>query len=97
MSCDLCLQPEVKVAPWTVTHSVCWAMYAKDPKGNAIEFFSDTPWYGHQPFLKPMDFNIDSDTLFAETEALLRNAPGFQPLDDFHKNLEKRIPAKEQA
>jgi catechol-2,3-dioxygenase len=97
MSCDLCLQPEVKVAPWTVTHSVCWAMYAKDPKGNAIEFFSDTPWYGHQPFLKPMDFNIDSDTLFAETEVLLRDAPGFQQLDDFHKNLDKRIPKKEQA
>jgi len=91
------LKPEVKDDPRTVTHGVCWAMYAKDPEGNAIEFFADTPWYVHQPFLKPMDFNIDSDTLFAETEALLRNAPGFQPLDDFHKNLEKRIPAKEQA
>jgi catechol 2,3-dioxygenase len=91
------LKPEVKDDPRTVTHGVCWAMYAKDPEGNAIEFFADTPWYVHQPFLKPMDFNIDSDTLFAETEALLRNAPGFQPLDDFHKNLEKRVPAKEQA
>jgi len=91
------LKPEVKDDPRTVTHGVCWAMYAKDPEGNAIEFFADTPWYVHQPFLKPMDFNIDSDTLFAETEALLRDAPGFQPLDDFHKNLEKRVPAKEQA
>ena len=91
------LKPEVKDDPRTVTHGVCWAMYAKDPEGNAIEFFADTPWYVHQPFLKPMDFNIDSDALFAETEALLRNAPGFQPLDDFHKNLEKRVPAKEQA
>ena len=91
------LKPEVKDDPWTVTHGVCWAMYAKDPEGNAIEFFADTPWYVHQPYLKPMDFNIDTDTLFADTEALLRDAPGFRPLADFHRDLETRVPAKENA
>ena len=72
-------------------------MYAKDPEGNAIEFFADTPWYVHQPYLKPMDFNIDTDILFADTEALLRDAPGFRPLADFHRDLETRVPAKENA
>ena len=88
---------EVKDDPWTVTHGVCWAMYAKDPEGNAIEFFADTPWYVHQPFLKPLDFNIDTDTLFVDTKALLEDAPGFQPLEDFHRNLKARVPTKEDA
>ena len=82
---------------WTVTHGVCWAMYSKDPEGNAIEFFADTPWYVHQPYLKPMDFNISEDELFSETEELIRNESGFQPLEEFYGDLKQRVPEKQNA
>lgn len=77
----------------TATHGVCWTMYTSDPEGNAIEFFADTPWYCYQPFMKPMDFNKDTDELFAETEAMVRAAPGFKAYDDFYEDLEERVPA----
>ena len=81
----------------TVTHGVCWAMYSTDPEGNNIEFFADTPWYVHQPYLKPMDFNIPEDDLYAQTEALLSTEPGFQPIDDFYGDLKTRVPEKVPA
>ncbi len=64
----------------TATHGVCWTMYTTDPEGNGIEFFADSPWYVTQPFLKPMDFNIDEDELMEVTEKMCREAPGFMPI-----------------
>ncbi len=27
------------------THGIAWTIYTKDPEGNTIELFVDTPWY----------------------------------------------------
>ena len=76
----------------TVTHGVCWAMYTTDPEGNTLEFFADTPWYCHQPFLKPMDFHMPEDELYRLTEEMVRESPGFSSYADFHRDLETRVP-----
>ena len=91
------LQSEADREIRTVTHGVCWAMYSTDPEGNNIEFFADTPWYVHQPYLKPMDFNIPEERLFAETEALVTHEAGFQALENFYSDLKQRVPEKENA
>lgn len=75
----------------TVTHGLCWAMYTTDPEANELEFFADTPWYCHQPFLAPMDFTMAEDALFRETEDLCRAAPGFRPYAAFRDELEARL------
>ena len=80
----------------TGSHGVCWTMYTTDPEGNGIEFFADSPWYVTQPFLKPMDFNIDEDELMEMTEKMCREAPGFQPIEEFYGNLKKRVPVREK-
>lgn len=80
----------------TATHGVCWTMYTTDPEGNGIEFFADSPWYVTQPFLKPMDFNIDEDELMEITEKMCREAPGYMPIEDFYGELHKRVPAREK-
>ena len=82
---------------FTGTHGNCWTMYTTDPEGNGIEFFADTPWYVTQPFLKPMDFNMDEETLIEATEALVSVAPGFTTLQDFYKDLHERVPARESV
>ena len=79
----------------TASHGVCWTMYTTDPEGNGIEFFADSPWYVMQPFLKPMDFNIEEKELMAITEKMCREAPGFMPISEFYKDLNKRVPARE--
>lgn len=76
----------------TATHGVCWTMYTTDPEGNTLEFFADTPWYCHQPFMVPMDFTRPEDELHRETEALCRAAPGFRPYAEFYRDLEERVP-----
>lgn len=75
----------------TVTHGVCWAMYTTDPEGNTLEFFADTPWYIHQPFLVPMDFSAPDDELYRQTEELCRDAPGFQPYAEWYGALGRRV------
>ena len=77
------------------THGVCWTMYTTDPEGNGIEFFADSPWYVTQPFLKPMDFNVDENELMEVTEKMCRGAPGFMPIGEFYSNLHERVPARE--
>lgn len=76
-----------------VTHGLCWAMYTKDPEGNNLEFFADTPWYVYQPFFRPIDFSLSDEELYAQTEALCREAPGFKKLGDYFNELEERVPA----
>lgn len=80
----------------TASHGVCWTMYTTDPEGNGIEFFADSPWYVTQPFLKPMDFNIDEDELMEMTEKMCRESPGFMPIEEFYGDLHKRVPAREK-
>ena len=86
--------PDAKIM--TGTHGVCWTMYTKDPEGNGIEFFADSPWYVTQPFLKPMDFNMDEDELMEISEKMCREAPGFAPIGEFYKDLHERVPARER-
>lgn len=88
---------ETKGKIMTGTHGICWTMYATDPEGNAIEFFADSPWYVTQPFLKPLDFNMDEDELMKVTEKMCREAPGFRTLDEFYSDLHDRVPARENA
>ena len=66
-----------------------------DPEGNTLEFFADTPWYCHQPFMAPLDFTMDEDALYRRTEALCREAPGFKTLAEFHRDLDERVPRME--
>jgi catechol 2,3-dioxygenase len=27
------------------THGIAWSVYARDPEGNTLEFFVDSPWF----------------------------------------------------
>lgn len=80
----------------TGCHGNCWTMYTTDPEGNGIEFFADTPWYVTQPFLKPMDFNIEEKELMETTEKMCREAPGFMPIGEFYEDLNRRVPTREK-
>jgi len=32
----------------TVSHGTTWSLYSRDPQGNRLEMFADTPWYAPQ-------------------------------------------------
>ncbi len=60
-------------------HGNALSVYVRDPEGNRLELFVDTPWYVNQPLRVPFDFSLDDTELLAWAEAHARSLPGFKP------------------
>jgi catechol-2,3-dioxygenase len=67
----------------TVTHGNAWSVYFRDPEGNRLEVFCDTPWYVQQPVVEPWDPDLNDDELLAETKRAFSGRPGFAPLSEW--------------
>ena len=74
-----------------ITHGNAISVYVRDPEGNRIEFFIDTPWYVPQPLRAPIDLAKPDAVLWQEVETLARSQPGFRPVDEWRRELESRI------
>jgi catechol-2,3-dioxygenase len=74
-----------------ITHGTAWSIYFRDPEGNRMEAFVDTPWYIDQPFRAPIDLDLPEQELRKWTEDLCRAQPGFQPIEEFQRKLAKRF------
>ena len=72
-------------------HCIAWSVYAHDPEGNTLEFFVDSPWFVDQPFLEPFDLSKTDEEIIAETEAMARDMPGFQPYTGWREALAKKM------
>ena len=65
-----------QIAP--VTHGNALSLYFRDPEGNRIELFCDTPWYCTQPCREPIDFSQPDELILKQTEQRVRTLPGFK-------------------
>lgn len=73
-------------------HGIAWSIYCHDPDGNNLEFFVDSDWYCQQPCLEQLDFDAKTnEEILAETEALARSLPGFEPYPDWRKRFGARM------
>jgi catechol 2,3-dioxygenase-like lactoylglutathione lyase family enzyme len=77
------------IAP--VSHGNALSVYFKDPEGNRIELFVDTPWYVDQPMRIPMDMSLSDETLWEWAEKSARTLPGYKPVEDWRADLAKRL------
>ena len=62
----------------TVSHGTTWSLYFRDPEGNRLEVFADTPWHVDQPVRFDIDLGLSDEALIASTEAAIRDRPGFR-------------------
>jgi len=62
-----------------VTHGNAISVYFRDPEGNRLEIFIDTPWYVNQPMRVAVDFSKTNAQLMESVEAHARSLPGFEP------------------
>lgn len=69
------------------THGIAWTVYTKDPEGNTVELFVDTPWFVPQPFLEPFDLDLPDDDIYRQTEALCRRSPQFREATDWRAQM----------
>lgn len=74
-----------------ITHGTAWSVYFRDPEGNRMEAFVDTPWYVDQPFRAPIDLDQPEEKLRSDTEALCRAQPGFQSIEEYRRKLAQRF------
>lgn len=81
----------VEISP--VTHGNAWALYFRDPEGNRLEMFVETPWYIAQPYLTEIDLSKPVDVIYAETEALCRADPTFMTVEEWRKKTAPAVRA----
>jgi len=76
-----------------VNHGTAWSLYFPDPEGNRLEVFVDTGWYTPQPYRERLDLTLPADRIRADTVALCRGRPGFQPIAAWRASLAAELDA----
>ena len=74
-----------------VSHGNAWSCYFKDPEGNTVEAYLDTPFHVPQPHGEPLDLSKPDDEILRETEAACRAEPGFMMMEAFQTSLASRL------
>jgi catechol 2,3-dioxygenase len=75
------------------SHGNAWSCYFKDPEGNVVEAYLDTPFHVPQPHGEPLDLRKSDAEILQETEAACRADPGFMMMADFRRVMEDRLSA----
>ncbi len=73
----------------TATHGNAISIYFRDPEGNRLEVFLDTPWYCEQPLREPIDLDRPDEAVMAQAEALARSRPRFRSRAEWRADMEK--------
>lgn len=79
-----------------VSHGNAWSIYLRDPEGNRLEIFTDTPWHVAQPVRFAVDLAMAEDDLIAWTEAKVSVMPGYRPLGEWQGDHKKALGRSER-
>lgn len=74
-----------------VTHGNALSVYCRDPEGNRIELYIDTPWYVSQPMRVDMPIELPAAELMAWAERHARTLPGFRPRSEWRAEMAQRM------
>lgn len=75
-------------------HGTAWSLYFRDPEGNRIELFVDSPWYVEQPRVDPLDLAASDDVIMARTHATIEKHPSFRPIEDWQREFAAKLTKK---
>lgn len=73
------------------THGNAVSIYFRDPEGNRLEVFMDTPWYCEQPLREPIDLDQSDEAVMAQAEALARSRPRFRSRAQWQNEMAQRM------
>lgn len=76
-----------------VSHGNAWSCYFKDPEGNTVEAYLDTPFHVPQPHGVPFDLSKSDEEILRETEDHCRKDPGFMMMSEYKKRMAERLSA----
>lgn len=66
-----------------IDHGTAWSVYFRDPEGNRVELFVDSPWYVPQPVVEPLDLSLSDAEIRRRTEARHAADTGFRPIEQW--------------
>ncbi len=73
-----------------LNHGNALSIYFHDLEGNTVEVYLDTPWYVPQPHGDPLDLEKSDAQIWAETEAICRADPAFEPAESWARRFDRR-------
>lgn len=74
-----------------ITHGNALAIYFRDPEGNRLELFIDTPWYCDQPLKVPFNPEESDEKIMGWLEELVHQQSGFKTREEWVKEMKQRI------
>jgi len=74
-----------------IHHGNALSVYFRDPEGNRVELFIDTPWYVTQPLRIRFDFSESDEALMRWAEDTARKLPGFRPVGEWRREIAARM------
>ena len=74
-----------------VTHGNAVSVYCRDPEGNRLELFMDTPWYCEQPLREPIDLSLPDAEILARAEAIAKRLPKFMSRAEWQAGVARRM------
>lgn len=76
------------------THGNAWSIYFRDPEGNRVEAFVDSPWHVAQPISEPFDLTLSDAEILAATEARVKREPSWRPRREWRAELARKLAAR---
>jgi len=67
------------------------SIYCRDPEGNRLELFVDTPWYCEQPLREPIDLSRSDEAILAQAEAIAKRFPKFMSRAQWQAEVARRM------
>jgi catechol 2,3-dioxygenase len=74
-----------------IAHGNAWSVYFKDPEGNTVEVFCDSPFHVRQPQATTWDLGMSEAELRAWTERQFGGEPEFGPIEEFYRQRRRHF------
>lgn len=71
----------------TLSHGRSISVYMKDPEGNRLELYWETPWYVPQPSRIEVNLDLTDDGLLSYVEQQARLREGFVPRSEWQAKM----------
>jgi catechol 2,3-dioxygenase len=73
------------------THGNAISIYCRDPEGNRLEIFIDTPWYCDQPLREAFSFEATDEEILAIAERLAKRLPKFKAREIWQAEMAEKM------
>jgi len=81
----------------SANHGNAWSLYLRDPDGNLVELYVDTPFHTPQPCRGPLDLTATDEEILASTEEFCRSRPGFATRPAWEQQIDERVAKARQG